>query len=114
MKKILLLGANGQVGWELQRSLSPLGQLIVCDRQRGDLQVLESLERLVRTERPDVIVNAGAYTAVDKAEGDIEAAPPGKRRSRSGIGQGRQRTWRLAHALLDRLCLRRQWQQPLD
>lgn len=74
MNKILLLGANGQVGWELQRSLSPLGQLIVCDRQRGDLQDLEGLERLVRTECPDVIVNAGAYTAVDKAEGDVETA----------------------------------------
>lgn len=74
MSKILLLGANGQVGWELQRSLSPLGELLVCDRQRGDLQNLESLEQLVRSERPDVIVNAGAYTAVDKAEGEIETA----------------------------------------
>lgn len=74
MSKILLLGANGQVGWELQRSLSPLGELLVCDRQRGDLQNLESLEQLVRSERPDVIVNAGAYTAVDRAEGEIETA----------------------------------------
>lgn len=74
MKKILLLGANGQVGWELQRSLSPLGELIACDRQRGDLSDLEKLAHLVREERPDIIVNAGAYTAVDKAESDVATA----------------------------------------
>ncbi|KRV73424.1 dTDP-4-dehydrorhamnose reductase [Pseudomonas citronellolis] len=74
MNKILLLGANGQVGWELQRALAPLAQLVVCDRQRADLSDLAGLARLVAEERPDVIVNAGAYTAVDKAEGDVDAA----------------------------------------
>lgn len=74
MNKILLLGANGQVGWELQRALSPLAQLVVCDRQRGDLSDLQGLARLIAEERPDVIVNAGAYTAVDKAENDIAGA----------------------------------------
>lgn len=74
MSKILLLGANGQVGWELQRSLAPLAQLIVCDRQRADLSDLEGLARLVAEERPDVIVNAGAYTSVDKAESDVDNA----------------------------------------
>lgn len=74
MKKILLLGANGQVGWELQRALAPLAELVVCDRQRGDLTDLDALQSLVRSERPDVIVNAAAYTAVDKAESDAAGA----------------------------------------
>lgn len=72
--KILLLGANGQVGWELQRSLSPLGQLRPCDRSAVDLTDLDSLSRLLRSERPDIIVNAAAYTAVDRAESEVERA----------------------------------------
>lgn len=74
MNKILLLGANGQVGWELQRSLSPLGPLVVCDRQSANLSDLDGLEQLIIREHPNFIVNAGAYTAVDKAESDIENA----------------------------------------
>ncbi|WP_313463231.1 dTDP-4-dehydrorhamnose reductase [Pseudomonas nitroreducens] len=74
MKKILLLGANGQVGWELQRALAPLAQLVVCDRNKADLGDLPGLERLIAAEAPDVIVNAGAYTAVDKAESDAQNA----------------------------------------
>lgn len=74
MKKILLLGANGQVGWELQRALAPLAQLVVCDRNKADLGDLPGLEQLIAAEAPDVIVNAGAYTAVDKAESDAEKA----------------------------------------
>ena len=74
MKKILLLGCNGQVGWELQRSLAPLGTLRAFDRQQADLSDLASLEQLLRSEMPDIIVNAGAYTAVDKAESDITSA----------------------------------------
>ena len=72
--KILLLGANGQVGWELQRSLEPLGELTALDRQACDLADLPGLSAVLRGMRPDVIVNAGAYTAVDKAETDIEQA----------------------------------------
>jgi dTDP-4-dehydrorhamnose reductase len=74
MSKILLLGANGQVGWELQRALAPLGELVVCNRQQADLSDLDGLVRLVKDERPDVIVNAGAHTAVDKAETDVEGS----------------------------------------
>jgi dTDP-4-dehydrorhamnose reductase len=75
--KILLLGKNGQVGWELQRSLAPLGQVIALDRHGadglcGDLSNLVGLRDTVRRMRPDVIVNAAAYTAVDKAEVDIQ------------------------------------------
>lgn len=77
--KILLLGKNGQVGWELQRALAPLGELIALDRlgsngMTGDLADAEGLARTVRATAPDVIVNAAAYTAVDKAESDIATA----------------------------------------
>ena len=77
--KILLLGKNGQVGWELQRSLAPLGELVALDRHSvdglsGDLSDLDALRATIRRVSPDVIVNAAAYTAVDKAESDKELA----------------------------------------
>jgi dTDP-4-dehydrorhamnose reductase len=77
--KILLFGKNGQVGWELQRSLAPLGELIALDRRAvqglcGDISDLDALRTTIRTVAPDVIVNAAAYTAVDKAESDTELA----------------------------------------
>lgn len=73
--KILLLGKNGQVGWELQRSLVPLGELIALDRAGkdglcGDLTDLEGLRRTVSIVKPNIIINAAAYTAVDNAEND--------------------------------------------
>jgi dTDP-4-dehydrorhamnose reductase len=72
--KILLLGKNGQVGWELQRSLAPLGEVLALDRHStgfcGDLSQPERLAQTVRDWRPDVIVNAAAHTAVDKAESE--------------------------------------------
>ena len=73
--KILLLGKNGQVGWELQRSLLPLGEVIALDRHTpgGDLSNLEALAHTIATVRPDVIVNAAGYTAVDNAESDVDA-----------------------------------------
>jgi len=83
---ILLLGKNGQVGWELQRSLSPLGDVLALDRQGvcnegvsaeplcGDLTNLEALASTVRRVKPRVIVNAAAHTAVDKAESETELA----------------------------------------
>lgn len=74
MNDILILGANGQVGWELQRSLAPLGRLLVCDRRRGDLEDLDGLRAMILEQRPAIIVNAAAYTAVDKAESDPERA----------------------------------------
>ena len=76
--KILLLGKNGQVGWELQRSLAPLGELIAIDRHGtdlcGDLSNLQGLAATVQQLRPDVIVNAAAHTAVDKAESELALA----------------------------------------
>ncbi|WP_332742546.1 dTDP-4-dehydrorhamnose reductase [Hydrogenophaga sp.] len=81
MSLVLLLGRNGQLGWELQRSLAPLGELVALDRRStgsdggcGDLNNLEGLRETVLRLRPDVIVNAAAYTAVDKAESESEQA----------------------------------------
>ena len=76
--KILLLGKNGQVGWELQRSLAPLGEVLALDRHStsycGDLSKPEQLAQTVLAYKPDFIVNAAAHTAVDKAESEPELA----------------------------------------
>lgn len=73
--KLLLLGKNGQVGWELQRSLAPLGEVVALDRQTGgDISNLTELAQTIRSVRPDVIVNAAAHTAVDKAESEPDLA----------------------------------------
>lgn len=66
--KILLLGKDGQLGWELRRSLSSIGPLIACDRQAVNLENPEELRSQIRHHQPAFIVNAAAYTAVDKAE----------------------------------------------
>jgi dTDP-4-dehydrorhamnose reductase len=76
--KILLFGAGGQVGWELQRSLAPLGELVALDfdsaNHCGDFTNMDGLTETVRALRPDVVVNAAAHTAVDKAESEPELA----------------------------------------
>lgn len=72
--KILLLGKDGQVGHSLQRALLPLGLLSAHGRNTADLRNQDQLTDLIEREAPDVIVNAAAYTAVDKAESDREVA----------------------------------------
>ena len=73
--RLLLLGKNGQVGWELQRSLAPLGEVIALDRSNGgDISDLSALAAQIQAVRPDVIINAAAHTAVDKAETERELA----------------------------------------
>lgn len=75
MMHIVLLGPSGQVGWELQRALAPLGRLTLLDRASGgDLALPDALAERVRALAPDVIVNAAAHTAVDKAESEPELA----------------------------------------
>lgn len=80
---ILLLGANGQVGWELRRALAPLGPVRALERAEADLANPDALSRAVRETGPSLIVNAAAYTAVDRAEQDealaqaINADAPG-------------------------------------
>ncbi|NYT58691.1 dTDP-4-dehydrorhamnose reductase [Alcaligenaceae bacterium] len=82
--KILLLGKNGQLGWELQRSLAPLGEVVAFGSSgQGNLADLDGLAQTVSSVAPDVIVNAGAYTAVDKAQSEpglaqlVNASAPG-------------------------------------
>lgn len=70
--KVLLLGKDGQVGWELQRALAPLGELISVGRAQADFDRPDLLRSFVQQVQPDVIVNAAAYTAVDKAESEPE------------------------------------------
>ncbi|MGL6282993.1 MAG: sugar nucleotide-binding protein, partial [Microcoleaceae cyanobacterium] len=74
MQKILLIGANGQLGKQLQPLLQPLGELIAVGRQELDLTNPDAITNLVATVKPQVIVNAAAYTMVDKAESDQEIA----------------------------------------
>ena len=72
--RILLTGRNGQVGWELERALAPLGEVVATDRSTLDLAIEEQIRSVVRASKPDVVVNAAAYTAVDKAESEPELA----------------------------------------
>jgi len=83
MKKILQIGTNGQVGWELLRTCSPLGELIGLDYPAVDLSDSAGLRELIRNTKPDIIINAAAYTNVDKAEIEPELA-----RAINAIGPG--------------------------
>jgi dTDP-4-dehydrorhamnose reductase len=74
VRKILLTGKNGQVGWELQRTLAPLGNVVAVDRQELDLGNPDSIRKAIREIRPELIVNAAAYTTVDKAESEPDLA----------------------------------------
>lgn len=105
--KILLLGKNGQVGWELQRALSVLGEVVALDRQGanglcGDLANLQGLAQTVRAVQPQVIVNAAAYTAVDKAESEPDTARTLNALAPEVLAQeaARQRAW-LVHYSTD-------------
>jgi dTDP-4-dehydrorhamnose reductase len=72
--RLLVTGANGQVGWHLQRSLAPMGEVLAIDIEQVDLTDLEAVGKTVREFSPDVVVNAAAYTAVDKAESEHDLA----------------------------------------
>jgi dTDP-4-dehydrorhamnose reductase len=72
--KILVTGTTGQVGWELVRTLTPLGEVVRCDRSIADLSRPDALRALILDVRPAVVVNAAAYTAVDKAEEEEDLA----------------------------------------
>jgi dTDP-4-dehydrorhamnose reductase len=82
--RLLVTGCNGQVGWHLQRTLAPIGELLAIDIDQIDLTDLEAVSKTVREFAPNVVVNAAAYTAVDKAENEpdlarsINVAAPGQ------------------------------------
>ena len=72
--KILLTGSNGQVGWELRRTLACLGEVVAVDSKSLDLRDADAIRRVVREVAPRVIVNPAAHTAVDKAESEVDLA----------------------------------------
>jgi dTDP-4-dehydrorhamnose reductase len=72
--RILLLGNTGQLGWELERTLAPLGELNACDYPAIDLADIDSFRQVIGDCRPDVLINAAAYTAVDRAESEPDQA----------------------------------------
>ncbi|HBO34407.1 MAG TPA: dTDP-4-dehydrorhamnose reductase [Anaerolineaceae bacterium] len=83
MKKILQIGTIGQLGWELLRTCAPLGEVVALDYPDVDLSDSDGLRELVRSIKPDIIINAAAYTNVDKAESEQEKA-----RAINAIGPG--------------------------
>lgn len=74
MPRILLTGRTGQVGYELERSLQGLGEIIAVDRSRMNLADLDQVRDVIRTVKPNLIINPAAYTAVDNAESEPELA----------------------------------------
>ena len=70
--KILLFGKNGQPGWELRRTLAPLGTIVALDYQELNLEDFPRVRKTIQEIEPHIIVNASAYTAVDKAESEPE------------------------------------------
>ena len=72
--RFFITGANGQLGFELQRALAPLGEVVACGRDACDLSNPDSIRAAIRAARPEVIFSAGAYTAVDKAESEPDLA----------------------------------------
>lgn len=74
MTRILVTGANGQVGQELRHTLAPLGEVIGVSREQVDCSDPEAVRQMMRSQQPDVVVNAAAYTAVDRAESEPDLA----------------------------------------
>ena len=72
--RLLITGANGQVGWNLERTLAPLGEVIALTRDQLDLADLDAVAQTVRDTGAKIVVNAAAYTAVDKAESEPDLA----------------------------------------
>jgi dTDP-4-dehydrorhamnose reductase len=95
MRRILITGANGQVGFELQRALAPLGEVTAVTRQQVDLASADEIRNVLNRMQPDVIVNPAAYTAVDKAEVEADLA-----HSINATAPGLMAEWAAAHHAL--------------
>jgi dTDP-4-dehydrorhamnose reductase len=82
--RILITGATGQIGWQLQRTLAPLGDVIACTRSELDFAQPEQVAKVIHDRKPDIVVNAAAYTSVDRAESEpdlthtVNAETPGR------------------------------------
>ena len=74
MNRILQIGTTGQVGWELLRTCAPLGEVVALEYPQIDLSDVAGLRRIISEVKPDIILNAAAYTNVDKAESEPEVA----------------------------------------
>jgi dTDP-4-dehydrorhamnose reductase len=74
LPRLLLIGKVGQVGWELRRTLAPMAQVTCVDFPEIDLTSGDSIRQWVRQSRPNIVINAAAYTAVDKAESEVDRA----------------------------------------
>jgi dTDP-4-dehydrorhamnose reductase len=105
--RILLTGATGQVGWELRKTLAPLGEVRPLDRFGLNLADVPTLVASVRALQPGIIVNAAAYTAVDKAESERDEAFAVNATGPRVLAEEARRIGALPRALLDRLRLRR-------
>ena len=100
--RILVLGKTGQVGWELQRALSTLGEVIALGRDKADFEQVAQLKSAVSNASPDVIVNATAYTAVDQAESEPDRADRVNHRAAADLAElaARRGAW-LVHYSTD-------------
>jgi dTDP-4-dehydrorhamnose reductase len=94
--KLLLLGAGGQVGWQLRRSLATLGEIVIAPRDGepcGDLLQPQRVQETIRALRPDVVVNAAAYTAVDRAEDEPDLAFAINGKAVEALAEATAQTW---------------------
>lgn len=93
--RMLIIGGSGQVGWELQRALLPLGEVMLARRDALDLNATETFEKVLDIYQPDAVINAGAYTAVDAAEAHPELADAINHRAVAALAElaARRGTW---------------------
>ena len=112
--KILLTGRDGQVGARLEQALAPIGTVLATSRHELDLADADALRRHVRGARPDVIVNAAAYTAVDKAETETALATAVNAGAPGVLAEEAEAPGGAAGALLDRLRLQRRSKRPVQ